>query len=92
MLRDKISYLSKDFRKARAEFNRKMTGVDDSDPRWRTCTATTNDNMGVPIGTLYVDKYFSDSTKEKVKQIVGFPFVFYIKLNAIGSFDLSIIH
>jgi len=71
MLRDKISYLSKDFRKARAEFNRKMTGVDDSDPRWRTCTATTNDNMGVPIGTLYVDKYFSDSTKEKTQLMIN---------------------
>ena len=68
MLRDKISYLSKDFRKARAEFNRKMTGVEDSDPRWRTCTAATNDNMGVPIGTLYVEKYFSDTTKKKVRR------------------------
>lgn len=70
MLRDKISYLSKDFRKARAEFNRKMTGVEDSDPRWRTCTAATNDNMGVPIGTLYVEKYFSDSTKEKTQLMI----------------------
>lgn len=71
MLRDKISYLSKDFRKARAEFNRKMTGVEDSDPRWRTCTAATNDNMGVPIGTLYVEKYFSDSTKKKTQLMIA---------------------
>ena len=68
MLRDKISFLSRDFRKARAEFNRKMTGVEDNEPRWRTCTTVTNDNMGVPIGTLYVEKYFSDSTKAKVKK------------------------
>ncbi|XP_002155074.2 neprilysin-4 isoform X1 [Hydra vulgaris] len=65
MLRDKISFLSRDFRKARAEFNRKMTGVEDNEPRWRICTTVTNDNMGVPIGTLYVEKYFSDNTKTK---------------------------
>jgi len=65
LLRDKISFLSKDFRKARAEFNKEMTGVEDTDPRWRTCTSITNDNMGVPIGTLYVQKYFSEATKEK---------------------------
>ena len=66
MLRDKISFLSKKVRSARAEFNRKMTGVEDTEERWRTCTTVTNDNMGVPIGTLYVNKYFSDATKEKV--------------------------
>lgn len=66
MLRDKISFLSKAFRKARAAFNKKMTGVKDNDPRWRTCTGVTNDNMGVPIGTLYVENYFKEITREKV--------------------------
>ena len=66
MLRDKISFLSRDFRKARAAFNEKMTGVKDKDPRWRTCTGVTNDNMGVPIGTLYVQNYFKETTREKV--------------------------
>ena len=66
MLRDKISFLSKDFRKARATFNKKMTNVSDTDPRWRTCTGITNDNMGVPIGTLYINKYFKEETREKV--------------------------
>ncbi|XP_057314854.1 endothelin-converting enzyme homolog [Hydractinia symbiolongicarpus] len=70
MIRDKISFLTKDFRKARAEFNKKMTGVEDTDPRWRTCTSITNDNMGVPIGTLYVEKYFSDTTKQKTHDMI----------------------
>ncbi|XP_002157184.2 endothelin-converting enzyme homolog isoform X1 [Hydra vulgaris] len=70
MLRDKISFLSKDFRNARAEFNHKMTGIQDNEPRWRICTTVTNDNMGVPIGTLYVDKYFKESTKAKTKAII----------------------
>ncbi len=66
MLRDKISFLSSGFRKARAAFNEKMTGVKDKDPRWRTCTGVTNDNMGVPIGTLYVNNFFKETTREKV--------------------------
>ena len=69
MLRDKISFLSSDFRAARAAFNEKMTGVKDKDPRWRTCTGVTNDNMGVPIGTLYVNKYFKESTRTKVSLV-----------------------
>ena len=69
MLRDKISFLSKPFRKARAAFNRQMTGVKDNNPRWQTCTGVTNDNMGVPIGTLYVENYFKEVTKEKVSTI-----------------------
>ena len=66
MLRDKISFLSSKFRKARADFNQQMTGVEDTEERWRWCTTVTNDNMGVPIGTLYVNKYFSGSTRDKV--------------------------
>ena len=66
MIRDKVSLLSDEFRKARAEFNEKISGVKDTDPRWRICTGVTNDNMGVPIGTLYIKKYFNQSTIEKV--------------------------
>ena len=75
MLRDKISFLSDDFRNARAEFNKKMTGVEDSDPRWRKCTGMTNENMGIPIGTLYVEKYFSENTKMKVGTSILYLFV-----------------
>jgi len=70
MLRDKISFLSQPFRDARAAFNKKMTGVEDTEDRWRWCTSVTNDNMGVPIGTLYVNKYFSDETKNKTQVMV----------------------
>jgi len=70
MLRDKISFLSKPFRRARAAFNRQMTGVKDNNPRWQTCTGVTNDNMGVPIGTLYVENYFKEITKEKTQEMI----------------------
>ncbi|XP_047126168.1 endothelin-converting enzyme homolog isoform X1 [Hydra vulgaris] len=70
MLRDKISFLSDDFRKARAEFNQKMTGVEDTEPRWRKCISMTNENMGIPIGALYIEKYFSESTKTKTNDMI----------------------
>ena len=66
MIRDKISFLSTPFREARAYFNERITGVKDTDPRWRTCTGITNDNMGVPIGSLYVKNFFDQSAIEKV--------------------------
>ena len=61
MIREKIGLLSKPFRFARSEFNKKITGVKDNEDRWRTCTSITNDNMGVPIGSLYIQKYFDNS-------------------------------
>ena len=66
MIRDKVGLLSNPFRKARAKFNERISGVKDTDPRWRTCTGITNDNMGVPIGSLYVKKFFHQSAVAKV--------------------------
>ena len=61
LIREKVGLLSKPFRLARAEFNNKITAVKDDEDRWRTCTSITNDNLGVPIGSLYIQKYFDDS-------------------------------
>ena len=68
MIREKVGLLSKPFRDARSEFNNKITGVKDSEDRWRTCTSITNDNMGVPIGSLYIRKYFDDSRVNTVSE------------------------
>ncbi|XP_029202896.2 endothelin-converting enzyme 1-like isoform X4 [Acropora millepora] len=70
MIRDKISFLSTPFREARAYFNERITGVKDTDPRWRTCTGITNDNMGVPIGSLYVKNFFDQSAIEKTETMI----------------------
>lgn len=76
MIRDKISLLSSPFRKARAQFNERITGVKDTDPRWRTCTGITNDNMGVPIGSLYIKKFFDQTAIEKVcfSELISFDY------------------
>ncbi|XP_022785756.1 endothelin-converting enzyme 2-like [Stylophora pistillata] len=70
MIRDKVSLLSEPFRKARAKFNERISGVKDTDPRWRTCTGITNDNMGVPIGSLYVQNFFDQSAIAKTHSMV----------------------
>ena len=69
MIREKVGLLSRPFRKARSDFNNKITGVKDAEDRWRTCTSITNDNMGVPIGSLYIRKYFDDSRVNTVSGI-----------------------
>jgi len=70
MIRDKVSLLSSPFRKARAKFNERISGVKDSDPRWRTCTGITNDNMGVPIGSLYIKSFFDQSAIAKTQSMI----------------------
>ncbi|KAJ7377717.1 hypothetical protein OS493_027279 [Desmophyllum pertusum] len=70
MIRDKVSLLSSSFRKARANFNERISGVKDTDPRWRTCTGITNDNMGVPIGSLYIKSFFEQSAITKTQSMV----------------------
>ncbi|KAK3724956.1 hypothetical protein QZH41_017165, partial [Actinostola sp. cb2023] len=70
MIRDKVNLLSEPFRQARAEFNRKISGVHDTDPRWRTCTSITNDNLGVPLGTLYVKNFFNETTIGKIQKMI----------------------
>ncbi|XP_028397570.1 endothelin-converting enzyme 2-like isoform X2 [Dendronephthya gigantea] len=71
MVREKVGLLSRPFRKARSDFNNKITGVKDVEDRWRTCTSITNDNMGVPIGSLYIKKYFDDSRVNTTMVMIG---------------------
>jgi predicted metalloendopeptidase len=83
MIREKVGLLSKSFRKARSDFNNNITGVKDSEHRWRTCTSITNDNMGVPIGSLYIRKYFDDSRVNTVNK--GYDFFSLL----LGQFSLN---
>jgi hypothetical protein len=83
MIREKVGLMSKSFRKARSDFNNNITGVKDSEDRWRTCTSITNDNMGVPIGSLYIRKYFDDSRVNTVIKESCLFFLFYLFINKL---------
>ena len=52
-------------------FSRQMTGVSEQQPRWKRATNIPNAYLSEAVGKMYVDKYFPESSKEKVLKIVG---------------------
>ena len=63
-------YLSDDFANASFEFNKVMSGVQQQRPRWKKALSAVEGVMGEGIGQLYVEKYFPESSKEYMLQLV----------------------
>lgn len=63
-------YLSDDFANASFEFNKVMSGVQQQRPRWKKALGAVEGVMGEGIGQLYVEKYFPESSKEYMLQLV----------------------
>lgn len=64
------SQLSDDFRKAFFEFNSVLTGVKQDRPRWKRAVSLVSGTLGEAIGKLYVEKYFPESSKQRMLQLV----------------------
>ena len=62
--------LSDDFRKASFELSSVMSGVKQDRPRWKRAVSLVSGNMGEAIGKLYVEKYFPESSKQRMLQLV----------------------
>ncbi len=62
--------LSDDFRKASFELSSVMSGVKQDRPRWKRAVSLVSRNMGEAIGKLYVEKYFPESSKQRMLQLV----------------------
>ena len=56
-------YLSDNFSDTAFEFNKVFSGVQEQQPRWKRVLATTEGYLGEPIGQLYVEEYFPESSK-----------------------------
>jgi len=41
-------------------------GIDQELARWRSCVNFVNQNMGVAVGRMYVERYFSGNSRENV--------------------------
>jgi putative endopeptidase len=53
------------------EFSRKyMAGQKEIEPRWKRCVRSTDHNLGMALGELYVDKVFGPSNKERTLKMV----------------------
>lgn len=65
------SYLSDDFIDANFELSKVISGVQQQRPRWKRAMAVPDGILGEAIGQLYVEKYFPQSSKEKMLTLVG---------------------
>lgn len=64
------SELSDAFSDANFEFNKVMSGVQEQRPRWKRALGATEGALGEAIGELYVEKYFPESSKKYMIELV----------------------
>ena len=65
-------YLGDDFYKANFDmFSKTLSGKTEMQPRWKRAVSVPNGLLGEAVGELYVDKYFSGKSKEKMLELVN---------------------
>ena len=62
--------LSDDFRAAQFRLSSTMSGLQQDRPRWKRAVSLVNGCMGMALGKLYVEKYFPESSKERMLDLV----------------------
>lgn len=67
---DYSSFLSDDFANAVFEFSKVLSGVQQQRPRWKKALAVTEGYLGEGIGEIYVEKYFPQSSKDYMVELV----------------------
>ena len=65
------SYLSDDFINAEFELSKAVSGVQQLQPRWKRALSVPNGMLGEAVGQLYVEKYFPQSSKDKMLELVN---------------------
>ncbi|MDE7152934.1 MAG: M13 family metallopeptidase [Muribaculaceae bacterium] len=63
-------YLSDDFSDASFEYAKVVSGVKEQRPRWKRALSATEGALGEAIGKLYVEKYFPESSKKQMLDLV----------------------
>lgn len=64
------SVLSDDFRAVSFELSKVMSGVQQDRPRWKRAVSTVSGVLGEAIGKIYVEKYFPESSKKRMLELV----------------------
>ena len=62
--------LSDEFRSASFKFNQTLSGVKQDRPRWKRAVGVVSGVLGEAIGKLYVKKYFPESSKQRMLDLV----------------------
>ena len=61
--------LGEDFQKAQEEFSKQYLGTNGDIPKEEKAINAVNSLLSEPFGKIYIQKYFSDKTKENVEEI-----------------------
>lgn len=68
---DATSALSDDFRAASFDFfSRAKSGAQQDRPRWKRAVGAVEGALGMAVGQMYVEKYFPESSKQRMVQLV----------------------
>lgn len=65
------NFLSDDFINAQFELSKVISGVQQLQPRWKRALSIPNNMLGEAVGQLYVEKYFPQSSKDKMLELVN---------------------
>jgi putative endopeptidase len=65
------SLLSDDFTDENFEYRRKVIGVQEKSPRWKTAEALVDGLMSDAVGQMFVERYFSKAAKKEMLELVG---------------------
>lgn len=64
------SQMGDDFRKVSFELSKVLTGVKEDRPQWKRAVSLVSNVLGEAIGKLYVEKYFPETSKNRMLDIV----------------------
>lgn len=64
------SVLSDDFRAEAFKFSSVMNGATQDRPRWKRAVSSVSGTLGEAIGKMYVEKYFPESSKKRMLELV----------------------
>ncbi len=71
VVNDAVNALSDDFRAVSFDFfSKTMSGAEQDRPRWKRAVGTVNGALGMAVGKMYVEKYFPESSKKRMEQLV----------------------
>ena len=64
------SQMGDDFHKVAFKLRQVMTGVKKDRPRWKRAVSLVSNVLGEAIGKLYVEKYFPETSKQRMLELV----------------------
>ncbi|KAM3959234.1 LOW QUALITY PROTEIN: neprilysin-4-like [Aphomia sociella] len=62
-VRHRVNNLDDRFQSAKQQFYFILFGREQSPPRWKNCISQVNSNMGMALGSMFVRKYFDETSK-----------------------------